>query len=205
MKRQSRRRQEKREIIHSPIDAWWLSVLAGSSAGSHPVMNEIKARMDGDTVVLSGTVAAERDRDDVEREVRGLQSPLITGVRNEIEVKPTNTEQPGLTTQVVMAFYATAEQAEFAREYLETLDRRTMIDLELAADPSDPSWRALVPPDFHEDVEQALLGERVALIAKADETDAFKLREIIDEETRSLATLVAPPQAVETRRRPAPA
>lgn len=44
-----------------------------------------------------------------------------------------------------------------------------------------------------EDVQAALAENHAALILTVDETQAFQAREILDEETRSLRTVVLPP------------
>ena len=54
---------------------------------------------------------------------------------------------------------------------------------------------ASLPAAYHDDAQQALAAGRSVLIVTVDETEAFKTRELLDEETRSLKTVVVPPAA----------
>jgi hypothetical protein len=53
---------------------------------------------------------------------------------------------------------------------------------------------ALMPDDFVPDARKALDGGHALLILTVDETEAFRVRELLDEDTRSEWTMGAPPQ-----------
>ena len=66
----------------------------------------------------------------------------------------------------------------------------------------------VVPDDYWPDIEKALAQEQAVLIVTVDETLAFHAREVLEEETHSLQTVVLPPvaaqvvQSVQARLRP---
>jgi len=51
----------------------------------------------------------------------------------------------------------------------------------------------MLPEDFLIDVRKAFNAGDAVLVLRVDETDAFKARELLDEETRSLWTISTPP------------
>jgi hypothetical protein len=54
--------------------------------------------------------------------------------------------------------------------------------------------RKLLPDDFVEDAQKALHKNRALLILRVDEIDAFDVRRLLEEDTRSTWTLALPPQ-----------
>jgi hypothetical protein len=190
---------ESREILRTRIDAWWLSVLAGQVQEAHPVQGtHVKARMEGNTLILSGTVPSEADRQEIDAEIQHLRQHGVEEVRDELEVVPEVTDEPGLLMQTLMATFETAEQAGFAEGYLEGHAHiRPGLMKVIGADSAEAgrsALRAVLPEAYWEDAEEALEAGRALLVVTVDETEAFKARELLDEETHSLETLVLPPQ-----------
>jgi hypothetical protein len=190
---------ESQEILQARTQAWWLTVLAGQVTDTHPVQGtRLKARMEGNTLVLSGTVSSEADSREIEAEVEHLRAQGVMEVRNELKVAEEEQDQKGLLTQTLLATFATAEQAGFAEGYLEghAHIRPGLVKVigpeTGAAGPE--ALHAILPQPYWQDAEAALAAQRALLIATVDETDAFKTRELLDEETPSLETVVLPPE-----------
>ena len=193
---------ESQEILQTRVQAWWLSVLAGQASDAHPVQGtRLKARLEGDTLVLSGTVPSEADREEVEAEVEHLRGHGVSEVRNELNVVPENTDEPGLLVQTLMATFETAEQAGFAEGYLEGHAHIRPGLMKGIAPGEGEAGReavhAMLPEAYWQDAEQALAAGRALLVATVDETEAFRTRELLDEETQSLETIATPPEPLD--------
>ena len=191
--------QQSLEILEDRTQAWWMSVLAGQVAGSHPVHGtDIKATVDGDILTLSGRVPSEEDRRLVEAEVAHLKGQNFSAVHNELEVIPENEDEKGLLVQSIIAIFETEAQAGFAEGYLEGhIHVRPELMHVIAPQSSDAGYeslRAMVPEAYWNEAKEALEGQRALLIVTVDETEAFKTRELLEEETKSLRTLVLPPE-----------
>lgn len=194
--------QESLEVLRDRVRAWWTQVLAGQLDQAHPVQgSSVKARLDGNTLVITGSVPSEADRREIEGEVAHLRGNGVDAVRNELKVEPRGDEQPGLLVQTLIGAFATAEQAGFAEGYLQGhahVDPRHM--LVVAADADEDAHAALhavLPDAYQQKAEQALAAGRSVLVVTVDETEAFQARELLDEETRSLETIVLPPEPAE--------
>jgi hypothetical protein len=188
------------EVLPDSTRAWWTSVLTGQVASSHPVHGtNLSARVEGDTLVVSGTVATEADRAEIAAETDHLKGHGIASVRNELQVVPEVTDEAGLLVQTLVATFENAEVARLAREYLESHVHVRPHLLQVispeSAEDGRAELRALLPEAFWEDAGKALDEDRALIIATVDETEAFKARQLLDEETRSLQTLVLPPEA----------
>ncbi|GEM_PF-2285182 len=194
--------QESFEILRDRVRAWWTQVLAGQVDQAHPVQgSNLKARIDGSTLVISGTVPSEADRREIESEVEHLRGNGVDNVRDELQIEPRGDEEPGLLVQTLIGAFDTAEQAGFAEGYLQGhahVDPQRM--LVVAADAGDEArvaLRSVLPEAYQEKAEQALAAGRSVLVVTVDETEAFQARELLDEETRSLETIVLPPEPAE--------
>ncbi len=188
---------ESREILQTRIQAWWLSVLAGQVEGAHPVQGTtLKARVEGNTLILSGTVLSEADRQEIEAEVEHLRQHGVSAIRDELKVVPEVTDEPGLLAQTLIATFETAEQAGYAEGHLEG-HAHVRPGLMKVIGPGG-AVRAVLPEAYWEGAEQALAAGRAILVVTVDETEAFKTRELLDEETQSLETLVLPPEPANT-------
>lgn len=197
--------QESTEVLRDRVRAWWVSVLAGQIEGAHPVQGtHVSATLDGKTLVIGGTVPSEADRTEIEQEVEHLRGNGFDDVRNELEVVPENTAEQGLLVQTLMSVFDNDEQAGFAEGYLEGHAHVKPEAMKVVAPASEDSGReavrAVLPQPYWEDAEKALDAGRSLLIVTVDETEVFKARELLDEETRSLETIVMPPEPAEQGR-----
>lgn len=191
---------ESLEVLPDSTRAWWTSVLTGQGEASHPIHGpNLKTRLEGETLIVSGTVATEEDREQIAAETEHLKGHGIITVRNELEVVPEVSDESGLLAQTLIGIFENAELAVFAASYLESHAHvrpqlMTVITPDRAAD-GRAQLRALLPDAFCEDAGKALDEGHGLLILTVDETEAFKARELLDEETRSLQTLILPPEA----------
>lgn len=190
--------QQSLEIFHDRTRAWWTSVLAGQIEQTHPVHTNIKAKLEGGTLIVTGTVPSEDDRDEIEREVEHLRGNGVSEIRDELTVEPEVVDEKGLLVQTLLAMFESEEQAGFAEGFLEghaniEPDRMQVIAPE--GDSVPVATHESLPEEYWQDAERALEAGRTLLIVTVDETEAFKTRELLDEETRSLETIVLPPEA----------
>jgi hypothetical protein len=191
---------ESLDMLPDSTRAWWTSVLAGQADGSHPVHGaNLKTRLEAETLIVSGTVPTEQDRNEIAAETEHLKGHGISTVRNELEVLPEVTDEAGLLTQTLVGIFENAELADFAKGYLEghAHVRQQLMKLIAPDDGADgrTELHVLLPEAFWEDADKALDEGHALLIVTVDETEAFKARELLDEDTRSLQTLVLPPEA----------
>jgi hypothetical protein len=103
-------------------------------------------------------------------------------------------ERPGILEQTLISAFPSRDAAEFARDFV-IRHSRVVPKLSEIIDPSQAGkLRALMPDDFVPDARRALDGGHALLILTVDETEAFRVRELLDEDTRSEWTMGAPPQ-----------
>lgn len=194
----SRARGETEDVLRDQVRAWWVSVLAGQVDQSHPTYGDVSAKVEGDTMVLRGQVPTVADRAEVEHEVEHLLGQGVEAVRNELTVKPEAEveEERGLLSQTFIAAYDAPAGAKFAAGYLrEHLHGRTAAISVITPDDGEGEIAGLVPADYLEDARALLKDGRSLVVVTVDETEAFAARELLDEDTRSLQTIVLPPQA----------
>ncbi|HZQ37653.1 MAG TPA: hypothetical protein VFD32_17100 [Dehalococcoidia bacterium] len=194
--------QESLEVLRDRVRAWWTQVLAGQIDQAHPVQGgSVKAHLDGDTLVITGSVPSEADRQAIAAEVEHLRRNGVNAVRNELKAAPRDDEQPGLLVQTLIGAFETAEQAGFAEGYLQGhahVDPRRMLVVAADADEdARAALRSVLPNAYQQKAQQALAAGRSVLVVTVDETEAFQARELLDEETRSLETIVLPPEPIE--------
>src|SRR5579883_1319194 len=169
--------QESLEVLRDRVRAWWTQVLAGQMDQAHPVQGgNIKAHLDGNTLVIAGSVPSEADRREIEAEVEHLRGNGVDAVRNELKVEPRGDEQPGLLVQTLIGAFETAEQAGFAEGYLQGhahVDPRRMLVVAADADgDARAALRSVLPDTYQQKAEQALAAGRSILIVTVDETEA---------------------------------
>lgn len=197
---QPRGAQDSLDMLREQTRAWWTEALAGQAVQSHPVHGtNVRAHLEGRTLVLSGRVPSERDHLEVTREAQHLKRGHgIRDIRDELVVERTDAEREGLLIQTLMSIFETEEQAGFAAGYLEGHAAFTaeMIHV-LTPDHREHAvavLHALLPDAFWRDAEEELRAGRALLVVTVDEVDAFTARELLAEETPSLRTVVLPPE-----------
>ena len=200
--------EESLEILRDRTRAWWLSALAGQVEASHPIYGtKIKTTIKEGVLTLSGTVTSEEGHREILSETDQLKQLGVSQIVDELEVVPENSDRKGLLVQTLIGVFDNKDQAGFAQGYLEghahvTPDVAKVVVLD--GEVERATLRAIVPASWIEDAQKALDAGRALLVVTVDETEAFKTRELLDEETNSLRTLVLPPEpkrhAVEEKR-----
>jgi hypothetical protein len=178
----------------SLIDAWWAAVLAGDVSEPHPVFGDVRVQLRGGLLRLSGELESDADRKELIRQARqrighGIDSVDVSGLS-----AANRRERPGILEQTLISAFPSRDAAEFARDFV-IRHSRVVPKLSEIIDPSQAGkLRALMPDDFVPDARKALDGGHALLILTVDETEAFRVRELLDEDTRSEWTMGAPPQ-----------
>lgn len=191
--------KESADLLRDRTRAWWMAVIAGQVDQSHPTLGtDVNARVEGDTLIISGQVPSQSDRREIAREVEHLKRHGISHIRNELRVVREQGDGKGVLVQTLLGVFDSEEQAGFAAGYLEGHAQLTPAVLQVIT-PQGPGdakgmLRALLPKDYWNDAEGELKEGCSLLILIVDETDAFKASMLLGEETRSLRTLVLPPE-----------
>jgi hypothetical protein len=184
----------KQALAAAAVDAWWDTVIAGEADEPHPVHGErLKIRFKGGRMVISGELDSKRERDELVRQAR---MRIGRGVReldaSDLKVAPRD-ERRGVLDQTLVAAFPETDLASLVREYL--IQRGvTPIREEIVQAGQVARLRSLLPDTFVPDAERALGKNKALLILRVDETDAFKVRRLLEEDTRSTWTIALPPE-----------
>ena len=176
------------------ITAWWASVLAGDVDEAHPVYGAaLRLRLDGARLRLSGELESQQDRDEVVREARkrighGIGAVDVSGLK--VVVRH---EKPGVLQQTLISAFPGRQAAEYARDFV-IKHSRVKPKGHHIVDPDDfQNLTGLLPEAFEADARKALDEGLGVLILTVDETDVFRVRELLEEDTRSMWTVAVPP------------
>ncbi|HUX85961.1 MAG TPA: hypothetical protein VMW65_03075 [Chloroflexota bacterium] len=186
------------------VRAWWTSVLIGQVDQPYPVHRDhVQARINGGVLVVTGEVPSEDDRQDIQAEIHQLIGNGITEVRDEVVVVPDARGESGLLVQTLVGTFENEEQARFAATYLQSQSRVRPVAIHVLASRTEEATpaetvgvRQLLTEEHWQGVRNTLAAHRAILVVTVDETRAFETREILDEETRSLETVVLPPEPI---------
>jgi hypothetical protein len=185
----------------SLIDAWWAAVLAGDIYQPHPLYTGLKVRLDGRRLRLSGELESDEDRTELIRQARERIGRGIDRVDvSQLTVAP-RTEKPGILEQTLISAFPSRDAAEYARDFVIKLSRVVPKQSDIIdADHAD-ELRRLVPEEFLRTARRAIDSGDALLILRVDETEAFRVRELLEEETRSQWTIGLPPRLIEAAKR----
>lgn len=175
---------------------WWVDLMAGASDRPHPMFGErLRARLRGGVLHLSGEVASQRERKAVIQEAGGFVGRGVDDVDARRLRVSRRKDRRGLYDQAMIAAFGNRKLAEFAKTFLSEHGSVDPKSVEII-DP-DHAARSRLAGDFEPEVRQALGDGQAVLLLRADEIDAFELRELLEEETRSLWTIAMPPEPVD--------
>jgi hypothetical protein len=183
------------------IDAWWASVLAGDLYEPHPAYGSLKAHLDGGRLRLSGELEKEEDRNDLVRQARERIGHGIDGVDVSRLRVASNREKPGILSQTLISAFPNRDAAEFARAFVLKHGRVAPLEDEVVDSTHADRLRNLLPEEFIDDAGKALDSGEALLILRVDEIAAFRVRELLEEDTRSEWTIAVPPQLSDRRSR----
>lgn len=176
------------------VNAWWASVLAGDLYQPHPVYGVLKAHLDGGRLRLTGEMETEADRDELVRQARerighGIDRVDVSRLR-----VASHKEKPGILHQTLVSAFPNREAAEYASAFVLKHSRIVVEKHEIVDSTHADKLPALVLEEFISDASKALDAGEALLILRVDETAAFRVRELLEEETRSEWTIALPPQ-----------
>jgi hypothetical protein len=179
------------------VDAWWAALLAGDVDKPHPVYGDLKAQLDGGRLRLSGGLETESDRNDLVRQARERIGHGIDRFDvSHLNVRPRN-EKPGILRQTLISAFPNLAAAEYARAFVLKHSRVAPLQDELVDSTQANKLTLLLPEGFLRDAGKALDEGGALLILQVDETAAFRVRELLEEDTRSDWTIAVPPELME--------
>jgi hypothetical protein len=178
----------------SLVDAWWTTVLAGDVSEPHPVFGDVKVQLHGSRLRLSGELESDTDRKELVDQARQRIGHGINGVDVSKLKAASRKEKPGILEQTLVSAFPSRDAAEFARDFVLKHSRVVPKQNEIVDTNRAGNLRTIMPGDFLRDARKALHSGQALLVLKVDETEAFRVRELLDEETRSEWTMAAPPQ-----------
>src|SRR5487761_471203 len=183
------------------IDAWWNAVLAGGVDEPHPVHgDDLKVSIRHGVLRLAAALPTEEDKKELLTKARAYVGHGIDKVDAKRVRVVKRTEQPGILDQTLIAAFPNRDVAEIARKYLIEFRRLKAKQLEILDPSQEEKARRLLPEAFMSDVQKAFKAGEAVLVLRIDETDAFKVREMLAEDTRSRWTVTAPPTAAASGR-----
>ncbi len=174
--------------------AWWKEILAGEVAARHPVHgDELKVKLTDGKLVLSGTVPTRRDRDALVREARErVGNGLHELDASRLKIRP-HDEKPGVLSQALLASFDHPDTAQLARTFLLEHSRSRPQKVHII---DKPDALGVVPAELVEDARKQVERGRTLLLVEVDETEAFRVRSLLEEDTRSTWTVAAPPHVM---------
>jgi hypothetical protein len=183
--------------VSAAIDAWWDAILAGRVDEPHPVHgDDLKVGIKHNVLRLAGALASEEDRRELLDRAESYVGHGIDQVDCQHLKVVERKEKAGILEQTLIAAFPNRDVAELARKYLVDIRRVKPKHIEILDRSQEDRVRRLVPEAFAGDVQKAFDAGEAVLIVRVDETDAFKVRELLAEDTRSTRTVSTPPTLV---------
>jgi hypothetical protein len=184
--------------LDARVAAWWDSVLAGEYDDPHPIYGDrIKVRVIDGRLELAGHLDQDQDRKELLRQARdraGRGFRTVEASRLKVDEQ---LERSGLLEQTLLAAFDDKETAELARKFVLERSRVAPIDQNVVGRGEAARLGKLVPREFVPDVQKMLDKGHALLILRVDETDAFKVRGILEEDARSTWTIATPPRVAQ--------
>lgn len=183
------------DSIATLVKAWWTTVLAGEADEPHPIHGDgLVVRLVGATLKLSGEVQTARDRDELIKQARAQVGRGINEVDSSALGVVAAKEKAGVLEQVLVAAFPNGETAELALKFVLERSRTLPKQKEILISGDPASRLKAVPEGFEADVRAHLDKGRAVLVLRVDETEAYRVRGLLEEDTRSLWTVAVPPQ-----------
>ena len=176
------------------VNEWWDDVLAGESDKPHPNLgDQIRVRLHNDRLALSGQVDSASELQALVAQARarighGVNHVDTSGLH--VDRRP---EQRGVLEQALVAAYSDRATAELAGKLVQQHAQISPHQQAIVDRTNPQRLDGLLPPDFVDDARARIARGDALLILSVDEIDAFKVRGIVEEETRSTWTVAAPP------------
>jgi hypothetical protein len=189
------RRRQARAAESAGTATWWKEVLAGEVAARHPIHgDELKVKLRDGRLVLAGEVQSRAERDQLVREARsrighGLHELDVSGLK----IRPKN-EKAGVLGQTIVAAYDHPDTAELALTFV--MEHTRSKPLRATVVRSGAKLVGLLPPELVSDAQRELDRGHTLLVVEVDETEAYRVRALLEEDTRSTWTVAAPPHII---------
>jgi hypothetical protein len=179
------------------VDAWWDAVLLGETDEPHPVFGRsISARIQGERLEIAGELERKSDRDELLEQARAR---IGHGVR-EVDAAHLKIaragERPGILEQTLAAAFPNRATAELARKLVHERGRIRPAREAIVDRVNEGELRRLLPEEFVQDARQRIDKGDALLVLRIDETEAFSVRELLEEDTRSTWTIATPPTLI---------
>jgi hypothetical protein len=184
------------------IQAWWDAVLADEEGARHPILSDdVKVRLEGDRLILSGELDTAEQRDDLVAQAHARTGQGFSQVEQSRLKVAERREKPGLLEQTLIAAFRHRATAVLARN-LVCEQSGHAITVDAIVDHSNRGkLKDLLPADYIADAERRLDRDEALLIIRVDETSAFKVRALVEEETRSKWAVATPPELIPAGKR----
>lgn len=168
-------------------------MLAGETAARHPIHgDDLKVKLTDGRLVVSGEVPSTRDRDELAREARKrVGRGLHEFDASRLRIRPQN-EKSGVLTQLLVAAYGHRDTAEVALNFVMEHVRHKPLRAELLDKRSNLA--DVLPAELLEDAKQRIQSGNTLVAVDVDETEAFDVRALLEEDTQSMWTVAAPPR-----------
>jgi hypothetical protein len=176
----------------SQVESWWTTVLLGQPGRPHPLYGDaVDVKLHGGVMHLSGQVDSPQDRQELIAECHRYLGRGIDDVDARRLTVKRRDERRGLFDQTIIAAFPNPAVADHALAFLRQHRRLRPKDAGTVKSGDDPLLEKI--GEFATDARKALQRGHGVLVTRVDETDAFEARELLDEDTRSIWTMVAPP------------
>ena len=176
-------------------------MLAGAAVGPHPLHGEkVVVRLTDGRLLLGGEVDRPADRDELIEQARSRIGRGIHDVDARRLVVRSSGEKAGVLDQTLVAALPDRKTAELVRTFVVEHGRVTPRAEAIVEPGGRRPLRDLVSPELAEDAEKLLDRGMVLLVLRVDETSAFTVRRLLDEDTRSTWTVAAPPEPRRSRK-----
>ena len=178
--------------VDKQIESWWTTVMVGQPGQPHPLYGDaVDVKQHGGILHLSGELESLRDRQELIAEAHRYLARGIADVdARRLKVKR-HDQRRGLYDQTIIAAFSNRAVANHALTFLRQHRRLRAKAAGIVMSGGDPLLESV--GEFATDVRKALSSGHGILLARVDETDAFEARELLDEDTRSIWTMVTPP------------
>jgi hypothetical protein len=175
--------------------AWWKAVLAGKTDEPHPTFGEhVKVRLHRDRLELRGTLERRKDRQELVRQARSRVGEGVREVDVSHLVVAPRLERSGLLEQTIIASFSDRATAELARKFVREHGRVVPASEEVIDRTNAERLRSVVPAEYVEDVQRRIDRGEAVVLMRVDETAAFTVRGLLEEETRCDWSLAIPPE-----------
>jgi hypothetical protein len=175
--------------------AWWNAVLAGETDEPHPIFGEhVTVHLHRDRLELRGMLERREDREELVRQARSRIGKGVGEIDVSHLVVVPRLERPGLLEQTIIASFGDRATAELARKFVREHGRVVPKKEGIIDRTTDERLRKLVPDGYVDDVKRRIDRGEAVLVMRVDETVAFTVRGLLDEETRCDWSLAIPPE-----------